>query len=153
MPTTRPRLTVTLTPQIDRALTAFSKGTGTSKGAFILSILEGSLPILERLAVTVQAAKNATPEALGAIKANMFQLAKAGERAMGGIEMASDLFLEPLPPAKRTGKAAGQRPAPGGRSPSRKPGTRPAVPPPSNRGVGTPPGPSKVTSIRSRSRD
>jgi len=36
MPTERPRLTITLTPDIDRALTDFSLLTGESKSAFIV---------------------------------------------------------------------------------------------------------------------
>ena len=103
MPTQRPRLTVTLTPAVDRALTAFSRASGTSKGAFILGVLEGSLPVLERLAVTAQAARRAQPEALAKIKQNIDQLERVALKALGGVETASDLFLEPLPAPARTG--------------------------------------------------
>ena len=94
MPTQRPRLTVTLTPEVDRALTAFSEFTGTSKGAFILQTLEEGLPVLERLVVHLQAAKRAGPEALREVAAGLKRLERAALKAHGRVEGATDLFID-----------------------------------------------------------
>ena len=139
MPTLRPRLTITLTPEIDRALTAFSKGTGQSRSSFILEILTASLPALENLALVVQRAKAAKPEALAAIQ-------KQGARMQTQMEALAALALQSVDLFAQ----ASQKP-PSGRSPAggRRLPENPAPPPPSNRGVGTPPGTSKVTSVSS----
>lgn len=116
MPTERPRLTVTLTPEVDRALTAFSEFTGTSKGAFILQTLEQGLPMLEKIVIHLQAAKRAGPEALKASATALKQLERAAVKAYGGVEMATDLFVEtegsaaqPLPPQKARSRPVNPR--------------------------------------------
>lgn len=59
MPATNPRISVTVQPSIDALLTRLSELTGQSKSAFVADLLENSMPILERMVIVIDAAKQA----------------------------------------------------------------------------------------------
>jgi hypothetical protein len=143
MPTERPRLTITLTPEIDRALTAFTEGTGQSRSSFILHVLQESLPALERLALAMQAVKKAKPEALAGLRGDadrMIAMLQGMTELAGG---SLDLF------AARAGAGAKAPPSRSAGGASRKDrGT--ANPPPPNRGGSSPSRGGKVVRLNPR---
>lgn len=103
MPTARPRLSVTLTPAIDRALSGFCETLGISRSAFIVSTLETALPQLERMALLVQQLKQASPEALAVVGARMGGLEAQLQAIMASTNAPLDLFELPS-------GSAGQKP-------------------------------------------
>ncbi len=148
MATDKPRITVTLEPRVYAALKAFSDGTGQPMSQFVTQVMSQSLPALESLALLVQQAKNAKPEALRQIGDNMERLHRLALKAQGGVEMALDLFTEPPPAGKPRpgGAGAGRRKAP-------KTGKSAPCPPISNRGGQKPAeggASGKVTRLRDR---
>lgn len=152
MPTNRPRLTITLTPKLHAALKAFSEGTGQSVSSLIVEFLDEALPALERMAVMVQAAKRAKPEALAEMRSKANRLQGTVQGLGNATIDALDLFLQPAAPGRAPERSEGRPQAKAAKGKARRPGVKPPSP---NRGVGTPvsplkPSSSKVTSIRSR---
>ena len=151
MPTDRPRLTITLTPEIDRALTDFSRLTGESKSAFIVQVLAEAVPHLDRMAVVMQQASKLHGDAYKATRYKLAQYADAVTVQAASTMRNADLFLDMSAAAMAQGERADAS------SPSPKPaaGAAPSVqPPPVNKGVrNTGKGEKesgKVVSMRSR---
>lgn len=120
MPTARPRLSVTLTPAIDRALSGFCETLGISRSAFIVSTLETALPQLERMARLVQQLKQASPEALAVVGARMGGLEAQLQAIMATTNAPLDLFeLPPEHQPRPEPVAAGVAGAGTGRKPQR----------------------------------
>lgn len=92
MPTSRPRLTVTLTPELDRALSAFATATGQSKGSIVLECLQPMAPGLQRAAVRIQAVNRMRPEAIASLKAASGRLEAFLDRTAEFINTGLDLF-------------------------------------------------------------
>ncbi|MDZ4284191.1 MAG: hypothetical protein U1C04_25965 [Hydrogenophaga sp.] len=59
MATTKPRITISLTPRQHQVIKVMSDSSGKSMSAFIGEMLEAALPTLERMAVTLQKIKQA----------------------------------------------------------------------------------------------
>lgn len=59
MPATNPRISVTVTPSVEAVLSRLSAATGQSKSSFIAELLESSMPVFERMATVIEAAKHA----------------------------------------------------------------------------------------------
>jgi len=133
MPTERPRLTITLTPDIDRALTDFSRLTGESKSAFIVQVLGEAVPHLQRMTVVIQQAKQLHGEAYQAARVSLSKYADAVMHQAEGVLKSSDLFLDHV-----EGEVAGGTRAAATAPPAPSSSGRALVgPPPSvNKGVG-----------------
>jgi hypothetical protein len=116
MPTARPRLTITLTPEIDRALATFSRITGESRSAFIVQVLAEALPHLEKLAVVMQRADTLKGKAREAATSHLASYAQ-GINGINAIVKMGDLFLDSSPsmrPPSAGGEAAVDVPKPDG---------------------------------------
>jgi hypothetical protein len=87
MPATNPRLTITLSPQVAAVLRHLSEITGNSQSSMIAELLHESLPIFERMAKVMEAAK-AAQTALSS------EMASSLERAQTQIEAQLGLVLE-----------------------------------------------------------
>lgn len=149
MPTQNPRLTITLEPAVSACLRRLSEVTGNSQSKLIAELLEGSVPIFQRVIATIEAAKSASAEIRGRLADDM---GKAQERmeqqlglVMGEFDAASAPLLEEVEAVKRRArKGTGVRarsaavPAPGAPSPA-------SVTPLSNRGVRSTANPRKTT--------
>jgi hypothetical protein len=59
MPAINPRISVTVTPSVEAVLSRLSVATGQSKSSFIAELLESSMPVFERMATVIEAAKQA----------------------------------------------------------------------------------------------
>jgi hypothetical protein len=138
MPTERPRLTVTITPKIDRVLGDFSKLSGQSKGSIVLEALEQMVPMMEKTALLMQAVNRQSPAALASLKGRVNDLESllTGVAKVAGSGM--DLFMQPDAPVSERSERSGA---------SGK--TAKASPPPlSNRGVRKSGEKGKVVPIR-----
>jgi hypothetical protein len=138
MPTERPRLTVTITPKIDRALGDFAKLSGKSKGSIVLEALEAMVPMMEKTAVLMQAVNRQSPAALASLKGrvNDLETLLTGVAKVAGSGM--DLFMQPDAPVSERSERSGASGKSGKASP----------PPLSNRGVRKSGERTKVVPIR-----
>ncbi len=64
MPSEKPRLMLTLTPEVKASLEAFTAATGKPSATFISEILEQAVPLIEQLTEAALAAKGQRAEAL-----------------------------------------------------------------------------------------
>jgi len=100
MPTYRPRLTITLTPEVDQALNDFARLTGQSKSSFIVELLSGAVPQLQKMAVFIQQAEAMKGEARKSAATRMSTYADAIVQQASSVMRNADLFLDSaLPPA------------------------------------------------------
>jgi hypothetical protein len=86
MATLNPRITVTLTPAVYAVLREMSALTKNSQSAIVGDLLETSLPVFERIVLTLRAASTIEAEARTEIAAGM-------ERAQANLEAQLDLSL------------------------------------------------------------
>lgn len=87
MPATNPRLTITLSPPVAAMLRHLSELTGSSQSSMVADLLQESLPIFERMAKVLEAAK-AAQAALSS------EMASSLERAQTKIEAQLGLALD-----------------------------------------------------------
>lgn len=139
MPTPNPRLTITLEPAVAACLRRLSEVTGNSQSKLIAELLEGSVPVFERVITTIEAAKAASAEIRGRLATDMGAAQERIEAQMGLAlgefdAMAAPLLEEVEAVKRRARKGTGVRarsaavPATGAPRPA-------TVTPPSNRGV------------------
>lgn len=93
MPTERPRITITLTPEIHRSLTSAAKVMRRSKGSLVLELLEQSRPFLDAAAVIEQGLLRFSESDRKKVVEHLAGLEKtAGSLASTGLA-GIDLFL------------------------------------------------------------
>lgn len=147
MATNRPRITITLTERQHDILRSLSEFGGKPMSAFVVELLDVSLPTLERLAATMQAISKARQTDIDRIRDQIDEAQRVFEPMAMAVVAQSDMFLGRVEQA-----AAGA----GGQVPPAPAAARST--PPTNRGV-TPtpekplkPKPRKASSeLRSRS--
>ena len=142
MPTLNPRLTITLEPAVAASLRRLSEVTGNSQSKLIAELLEGSVPVFQRVIATIEAAKSASAEIRGRLADDMEKAQGRVEQQLGLVldefDGATAPLLEAVEEVKRRARKK-QRAAPEG--PAQRlpalPGRRKVteVTPPSNRGV------------------
>lgn len=127
MPTSNPRVNVTLSPTLDELVSRFAAAQRTSKSNVLRELLEASAPSLGRAVALMEAAQRAKPEMLRGM-ANAMSQAQARiegivEGALYSIEAQPDLVVqaEEVRPRRPRRAAAGAN--------------RAKNPPASNRGV------------------
>lgn len=117
MPTKLPRVLVTLKPDLHAAVSRAATAAGTSKSAFISSLLEPSIPVLHRMAEVLEAAAAAPQEARegmlqaleGAVTHLVPVLHAAGREGQAQLEAVASIGsaakraarLEPAPVGRR----------------------------------------------------
>jgi hypothetical protein len=89
MPTSNPRITVTLSPATHAQLRRLSELTGNSQSALVSELLEMSAPVFERTIRILEAAQEAKEEMRGAVASDM---AKAQERIEAQLGLVLDDF-------------------------------------------------------------
>lgn len=112
MPTTKPRITITLEPRTHHVLTRLSVAGGESMSSLIGQLVDLAVPSMERLVVVLENAKNAPQE----VKSGLLAAIERAERqllpaAQTMIDQA-DLFLADAC------VAVGAVPAPGAAAPA-----------------------------------
>lgn len=81
MPTSKPRITITLTEHQHQVLSSLAKLQKVSMSAIVVDFLDTTIPVLERLTGVLEAAANAPQEVRDKIR----QSAEAAEMAYGHL--------------------------------------------------------------------
>lgn len=135
MPTSNPRITVTLQPAVHALLRRMSELTGNSQSALVSEILEQSSPVFERVVRVLEAANEAKEEMRGKVAADLANAQAKLERQLG---LSFEAIDEGFAPLLREAEAIKRRARRGG-VPARGEAPRRAksggVTPLSNRGV------------------
>lgn len=96
MPAVNPRITITLTPEVHAVLRRLSALGGESQSAIVGGLLEQSLPVFQRMAQVLDAAKSAK-EAMSSEMASGLEAAQAQvERQLGIAFEALDSGFRPI---------------------------------------------------------
>jgi predicted DNA-binding protein len=133
MPTSKPRITVTLSERQHAVLRSLSKNSGQSMSAYIAEFLELALPTLERMAATMQALAQSRDGDMQRVREQLDEAQRVFEPVAMAAVAQADMFLERVQLAAGAGGAGATNAAAAGTSP-----------PPTNRGVTpTPPKPLK----------
>lgn len=78
MATSKPRITVTLDPHRHELLRRLAGHQGTSMSAIVSELVDAVAPVLERVCVAIESAKNAQDS----VKANLLRVAEESESAI-----------------------------------------------------------------------
>jgi hypothetical protein len=142
MPTTNPRINVTLSPSLDLVVSRMATHQRVSKSQVLRELLEAAEPALQRAVALMDAAKTASTEARAGLARRMDRGIEHAEDAMAVI--LSRLERAETDLVSQAEAVKGRRPArqPGGAR-SARPGAAlvavvPGNPPASNRGVKSP---------------
>lgn len=104
MPTHKPRLTITLEPHRYELLRRLAKAQGVSAASLLVDLLETVAPVLERVAVALESAQQAS----ASVRENLKRVSLEAEAAMlphaEAVMGQLDMFLAQVketPPANR----------------------------------------------------
>lgn len=94
MATSKPRLNLTLEPQLYALLKKLSEQQGTSMASIVVDLIETVAPVLERVSVAVEAAQSAQ----ASVKENLVRTAEEAEFQLGPMMAEAmgqlDMFIE-----------------------------------------------------------
>jgi hypothetical protein len=142
MPTPNPRLTITLEPAVAACLRRLSEVTGNSQSKLIAELLEGSVPVFERVIATIEAAKTASAEIRGKVATDIDAAQSRIEAQLGFVmdefDGATAPLLEGVEAVKRRARKGAERrtsAAAPALAPRPAAGLGGSATPPSNRGV------------------
>jgi hypothetical protein len=129
MPTSNPRISVTLTPTVAAVLRELTSLTGESQSATIAGLLEMSAPVFERIIHALRAAKVIQEHAQHGVKQEIAEgLESAQERLEHQFNLAmdrvDDVFLPVIAQSEQITRRAGRGVADGGARLSRAPDAR-----------------------------
>lgn len=133
MPTSNPRVQVTLSPSLDALVVALAKHQRLSKSQVLRELLETAEPVLRRTVALMEAASTATTEMRSAFQRSLEGTESKAQRASADLLSRLDSARADL--VAMAEEVRGRRPA---RNASRMPpagAKRRLDPPPSNRGV------------------
>jgi len=103
MATIKPRITITLNPGTYRVLKSISAFGGKPMSAFVAEMLDGAMPMLERMAVTFQAIKEAQDRERGRFIVSLDRAQSVLEPAVAEVIGQFDLFLQTVETAAADG--------------------------------------------------
>nr|CRY96429.1 hypothetical protein [uncultured prokaryote] len=130
MPTTKPRITITLSDEQHATLHALSQLQGVSMSSIVVDLVDTTLPVLQRLTEVLKNASQAPQAVLDSLRASLdsaeSEMVGHGAAVMGQLDMLVKLGAGAVD-VTRSGAAAVPEPKP----------------PTSNRGVRNVPTPSK----------
>lgn len=130
MPTSKPRITITLSEKQHELLSAMAEIQEVSMSSLVVELLETAEPVFERVLEMLQAAKKAPQAALAGLKQSLDfaegHMSGLQVSALGQLDMLIDQVAKPVPGARTDGARRAQ----GKKSASQRPG-----PHPTNRGV------------------
>jgi predicted DNA-binding protein len=113
MPTTHPRLTVTLSTSTSVVLDALSAATGQSKSSIIAELVDAAVPVFERVTRAVLAVDTIKQDRIASMVKGLERGQKQAEKALGVLlddldETTIPLFEE----VERVARRSRKRPAP-----------------------------------------
>lgn len=121
MPTTKPRITITLEPRTHEVLTRLSVAGGESMSALIGQLVELAVPSMERLVVVLENAKTAPEEAKKGLQAAIERAERQLLPAAQTMIDQADLFLADACVAVGVPAPGAPAPAPGATEHAAKP--------------------------------
>lgn len=130
MATTKPRITITLTKRQHEVLRSISESSGKPMSAFLMELIDGSMPMLERMAVAFQKIHAAQTAERKRYAAELEETQSALEPIVQQVVGQFDLFMSKV--ESRAGAVTDAAPA----APARRTAARSS--PLTNRGA-TPP--------------
>jgi len=96
MPTVKPRLTITLTPQVAAILRELSALAGNSQSAIVGELLQMSAPVFERVVAGIRAAKMIQESAKAEIAAGLERAQVKAEAQLGIVLEDLDAGIRPI---------------------------------------------------------
>lgn len=131
MPTSKPRITITLSEKQHELLSGMAEIQECSMSSLVVELLETAEPVFERVLEMLQAAKRAPKEALAGLKQSL----DFAEGHMTGLQVSAlgqlDLLIDQVNTKPESGaRTDGARRAQAKKSAAQRPG-----PHPTNRGV------------------
>ena len=139
MPTTNPRINVTLSPSLDHLVARMASHQRVSKAQVLRELLEAAEPALQRAVLLMDAAAEASAEVRHGMRHGLDRAMGKAERSAAGLLRQFEATTDDLVAAAEAVK--GRRPARPGRTatPARQAGPGAGAvgqdPPPSKRGV------------------
>lgn len=127
MPTSKPRIAVTVTPQVFDTLDRLAKLTGRGRGAFVTELLDASHPALMRTVALLEAASDAPQDVKRGIVGTLEQMERELVGDFGGSIAQMDWLLDGIQEAQEGADKEG----------AKKGSDRDLPPRPVTRGVGT----------------
>lgn len=114
MPTAKPRVTITLEPEVFETFKVFSEAQGRRPSAVIAELLTEVEPSVRKTLAILLAARGAPKAVLGDLKALFDSVADEVDTAAGGAIREVQQVLEGLdqPPSSNTGVTTGGSSAP-----------------------------------------
>lgn len=110
MATSKPRITVTLSPRQYEVIRSISQNSGQSMSAFVSELLEQSLPVLERMAETFRKIKTAQDEQKRRIVIELDQAQSEVEPVLAQVIGQFDLFMSRIESASGVGGVDAKHP-------------------------------------------
>ena len=144
MPTAKPRITITLDENQHRLLSKLSELQGVSMSSIVVDFLDSVVPVLERVAVVLQNAKDAPQSVKDEIRKTAEQAENDFLPHAAGVMGQLDLLVA------MAGTGSQPQGARGPATPSKA--AKKAGPPTSNRGVRIPPSKSRKPSTGAASK-
>ena len=140
MPTTNPRLSVTLRPSTAATLRRLSELTGNSQSAMVSELLEQSEPVFQRMTVLLEAAQRAQKEAKAGMAESMERAQSRLEKTLGVVmtefdDYTGDLLAGLEDVQRRARREPARQAAAGAPAPAAALPLSAKRPPLSNRGV------------------
>lgn len=112
MPTKKPRITITLEPEMERLLSKLAALQGRRRGEILSELLETVREPFERVAVLMQAAKDAPASALQGLRTSALQ-AEAAVLPLASVGMGQlDMLIEQAKGGSATSMASAPPPSP-----------------------------------------
>ena len=133
MPTSNPRVQVTLSPSLDSLVQRLAAQQRSSKSQVLRELLEAAEPALLRAVTLMEAASRASKEVRIGLARSLNQAQDRVERGLADTLAEMDATTTDLVALAETVRE--RRPARSSGSPAPAPGGRPPNPPASNRGV------------------
>lgn len=93
MATTKPRITITLTKRQHEVLRSISESSGKPMSAFLMELIDGSMPMLERMAVAFQKIRAAQTAERKRYAAELEETQSALEPIVQQVVGQFDLFM------------------------------------------------------------
>lgn len=135
MPTTNPRVNVTLSPSLDALVARMARLQEVSKSQVLRELLEAAEPALQRAATFMEAASQVRAEVLGGIGQSLEQAQDSLERRMQGELAKLDALTADLVDQAEAVRGRRRRRAASPAVAPPRARSEPKNPPASNRGV------------------
>lgn len=117
MPTSKPRINLTVPKHLNDTLGRIADLQGVSRGAVVVDLLEGVHPALMKMCMLMEAAANASDQIKGGLSDTISDVGDAVAQIEGLTSDQFDLLIDAFSPSQGSGEDAPRSPAEGGLDP------------------------------------